>query len=57
VSLDLIDPLVRDRNSRRAWDNIPSVCTLKSNNLLGHSKLQLRISNIIAIGGRLRKRL
>jgi hypothetical protein len=38
----------------RARDKIPSVGTLKSSNLLGHSKLPLRINNI-AIGGRLRK--
>jgi hypothetical protein len=38
----------------RARDKISSVGTLKSSNLLGHSKLPLRINNI-AIGGRLRK--
>jgi hypothetical protein len=49
VSLDLIDPLARNQNSRRrVWD--------KSSNLLGHSKLPLRISNNIMIGGRLKKR-
>jgi hypothetical protein len=53
AGLDLIDPLAHDRNSRRARDKIPSVCTLKSNNLLNHSKLSLRISNNIVIGGRL----
>jgi hypothetical protein len=53
ASLDLIDPLAHDRNSRRrARDKVTSVSTLKSSNLLGHSKLSLKISNI-AIDGRL----
>jgi hypothetical protein len=56
AGLDLIDPLARDRNSRRVKDKIPSAGTLKSSNLLSHSKLPLRISNSIAICGRLRKR-
>jgi hypothetical protein len=57
ASLDLIDPLARDRKCRRvARDKIPSVGTLKCSNLLSHSKLPLRISNNIAIGDRLRKR-
>jgi hypothetical protein len=56
AGLDLIDPLARDQNSRRARDKIPSVGMLKSSNLLSHSKLSLKISNNIAIGGRLRKR-
>jgi hypothetical protein len=56
AGLDLIDPLARDQNSRRARDKIPSVGMLKSSNLLSHSKLPLKISNNIAIGGRLRKR-
>jgi hypothetical protein len=55
ASIDLVDPLARDwNNRRRAWNNIPSVGMLKSNNLLSHSKLPLMISNI-SIGGRLRK--
>jgi hypothetical protein len=37
-------------------NKIPRVSTLKSNNLLGHSKLLLGMSNNIAIDGRLRKR-
>jgi hypothetical protein len=56
AGLDLINPLARNRNSRRASDKIPSVGTLKSSNLLDHSKLPLRINNNIAIGGRLKKR-
>jgi hypothetical protein len=54
---DLIDPLARDRNSRRrVRDKIPSVGMLKSSDLLSHSKLPLGMSNNITIGGRLRKR-
>jgi hypothetical protein len=57
VGLDLMDPLARDQNSRRrVRDKISSAGTLKSSNLLGHSKLPLRISNSIAICYRLRKR-
>jgi hypothetical protein len=57
VCLDFIDPLARDQNSRRrVRDKIPSVGTLKSNNLLYHSKLPLMIGNNITIGGRLKKR-
>jgi hypothetical protein len=56
VGLDLKDPLARDWNGRRVRDKIPSAGTLKSSNLLEHSKLPLRISNNITIGGRLRKR-
>jgi hypothetical protein len=53
VSLDLIDPLAHDQNSRRrVRDKVTSVGTLKSSNLLGHSKSSLKISNIV-IGGRL----
>jgi hypothetical protein len=56
VSLDLVNPLTRDwNNRRRSWNTIPSVGTLKSSNLLSHSKLSLRISNNISIDGRLRK--
>jgi hypothetical protein len=39
----------------RAGDKIPSVDTLKRRNILDHSKLSVRISNNIAISGRLRK--
>jgi hypothetical protein len=56
VGLDLIDPLAHDRNNRRVSDKIPSIVTLKSSNLLTHSKLPLRISNNITIGGKLKKR-
>jgi hypothetical protein len=56
ASLNLIDPLARDWYSRRRErDKIPGVGMLKSSNLLGHSKLPLRISNNITIGGKLRK--
>jgi hypothetical protein len=56
VSLDLVDPLGRDwNNRRREWNNIPNASMLKSSNLLSYSKLPLRISNNISIGGRLRK--
>jgi hypothetical protein len=56
AGLDLIDPLAHDQNSRtRAGDKIPSVDTLKRRNILDHSKLPVRISNNIAISGRLRK--
>jgi hypothetical protein len=55
-SLNLVDPLAHDRNSRRRTRNkIPSVNTLKSSNLLSHSKLPLRMSNSISIDGRLIK--
>jgi hypothetical protein len=57
AGLDLIDTLACDQNSRRVRDKIPSVGMLKSSNLPGHSKLPLRISNNITIGGRIRKRL
>jgi hypothetical protein len=56
AGFDLIDPLARDQNSRRARDKIPSAGMLKSNDLLSHSKLPLGMSNNITIGGRLRKR-
>jgi hypothetical protein len=56
ASLDLVDPFARDWNNREgAGNKIPSVGTLRSNNLLSHSKLPLRISNSISLGGRLRK--
>jgi hypothetical protein len=52
VSLDLIEPLAHDwNNRRRAGNKILSAGTLKSSNLLGHSKLPLRMSNNISIGG------
>jgi hypothetical protein len=45
ASLNLVYPLARDRNSRRRIRNkIPSASTLKSSNLLDHSKLPLRMS-------------
>jgi hypothetical protein len=56
AGFDLIDPLARDQNSRRARDKIPSAGMLKSSDLLSHSKLPLGMSNNITIGGRLRKR-
>jgi hypothetical protein len=37
-------------------NKIPSVGMLKSSNLLNHSKLLLRISNNIIIGGKLKRR-
>jgi hypothetical protein len=56
ANLDLIDPLARDQISKKRMRNkIPSVGTLKSNNL-NHSKLSLKMSNI-SIGGTLIKRL
>jgi hypothetical protein len=55
TSLDLVDPLARDWNNMTVRNKISSVGTLKSSNLLDHSKLPLRLSNI-SIGGRLRKR-
>jgi hypothetical protein len=55
ASLDLVNPLTCDWNNRRSWNKISSVGTLKSSILLSHSKLPLRISNNISIGGRLRK--
>jgi hypothetical protein len=56
VSLDLVGPLARDwNNRRRAGNKIPSPGTFKSSNLLSHSKLPLRMSNNISIGGRLRR--
>jgi hypothetical protein len=57
VSLDLINPLAHHQNSRRrARDKVTSAVTLKSSNLLGHSKLSLKISNNIVTSGRLSKR-
>jgi hypothetical protein len=54
ASLNLVDPLACDgTNTRRRRDNIPSACSLKRSNLLGHGKLPFEMSLSIPIRSRL----
>jgi len=55
TSLNLIDPLTRDRtNLRRKRNNLPRAGALKRSNLLSHGKLPLRMDNSLTVSGRLR---
>jgi hypothetical protein len=54
TSLNLIDPLTRDRtNLRRKRNNLPSTGALKRSNLLSHGELPLRMDNSLTVSGRL----
>ena len=56
ASLDLIDPLARDRTSmRRERNKVPSVGVLKSSDLVSHGMLPFWMTKGIMVGGWLRK--
>lgn len=51
ASLDLVDPLAGNKSDMRGQRNrISGASALQSSNLLSHSMLPLRVSNIISVG-------